>query len=38
MDKLRRKKAISCKKKKQTSENKIRTVKKMRGGGEENLI
>jgi len=32
MDKLHRKKAISSKKKEKTSENKIRTVKKMRGG------
>ena len=33
MDKLHGKKAISCKKEKQTSKNKIRTVKKMKGGG-----
>ena len=32
MDKLHRKKQVASKKKKQTSENKIRTVKKMRGG------
>ena len=36
MDKLYKKKAISCKKEKQTSENKIGTVKKMRGGEEKN--
>ena len=38
MDKLHSKKAISCKKKKQTSENKIRTVKKMRGGEENEIL
>jgi len=32
MDKLHRKKQVASKKKKQTSENKIRPVKKMRGG------
>ena len=32
MDKLHGKKQVASKKKKQTSENKIRTVKKMRGG------
>jgi len=33
MDKVGGKKQVASKKKKQTSENKIRTVKKMRGGG-----
>jgi len=33
MDKLHGKKQVASKKKKQSSENKIRTVKKMRGGG-----
>jgi len=33
MDKLHIKKQVASKKKKQSSENKIRTVKKMRGGG-----
>jgi len=33
MDKVGGKKAVASKKKKQSSENKIRTVKKMRGGG-----
>jgi hypothetical protein len=33
MDKLHGKKQVASKKKKQTSENKIRTVKKMKGGG-----
>lgn len=33
MDKLYKKKAISCKKEKQTSENKIKIAKTMRGGG-----
>jgi hypothetical protein len=37
MDKLHGKKQVSSKKKKQSSENKIKTVKKMRGG-EENEI
>jgi len=37
MDKLHGKKQVVSKKKKQTSENKIRTVKKMRGGGPFNL-
>ena len=32
MDKLHGKKAISSKKKKQNSENEIKTVQKMRGG------
>lgn len=35
MDKLHGKKKVASKKKKQTSENKIRTVKKMRGGDDK---
>ena len=38
MDKVGGKKQVASKKKKQSSENKIRTVKKMRGGMIKNLI
>jgi hypothetical protein len=38
MDKVGGKKQITSKKKEKTSENKIRTVKKMRGGMIKNLI
>lgn len=38
MDKLHGKKQVASKKKKQSSENKIKTVKKMRGGNIKNII